>query len=770
MNIHTPINLAESVFEPFWDPLLSGFPQWELTVGEQSGLRMEQRWCWLYFEWSRKPAAGPVFALTRERTIDCAGYDSLIVSFMAPEGAKLHVTVRTDRGEIRYEDAPFGLQKREIFVPLGPARTLLSLTLELHMSGEGAYSGWFNWLGLRNTPLAARYREQWRRFDENWDGYLKPENYEPEFRPTTGFIADAAELEQLRAEHAAFVTRHGTSPFAELAKDALALVPEAMIGEYVNFWNDTRYNREQDYDKLLLIHGPNAAVAGLLLQDKRLTRLAARYAMSIAMCGRWDGSFCSYFPGSVWEHRSFVQSLCVYETALILDLAGEWFTDLGRELIERKIAEEGIGNINFNVWKHEYIHHCNQLLWFTPGRVLGYLLLERTMPRVEPYLELAMSDMLRSLEKSILPDGGYVEGPTYFAWTARQAGVALYQYARMKNRDFRGLAPDILLRTAAFADALLSTDDRLPMILICDAANVHQEAAALLAYLMPDSQWVTIYRKLVRERGGLPDTLLAHRLDRDIPQQGPAPLTFNELPGMGVLSSVREWQGAQVKLFIMGNSAGAGHTHEDKGSFVLEFAGDSFALDFGMCDYSNPLAETLTNAQRHNMLVPYGTDERPKPDNPLDVDVKPRGRGDSRSFVADIDASPGWEPYYRRWTRQWRSTSPDNLVIVDEYELAQGDGVDFLWTTQLPMEIKDGRIVISGRRGSVCLEIPSGCEARIDELPLINEEYQAINDRRRDAASGSLRLGKRQRVAAIRRAGTSGRLEVRVTLQLSPTV
>ena len=32
------------------------------------------------------------------------------------------------------------------------------------------------------------------------------------------------------------------------------------------------------------------------------------------------------------------QSICVFESALILDLCGEWFTTLGRNLILRRIA------------------------------------------------------------------------------------------------------------------------------------------------------------------------------------------------------------------------------------------------------------------------------------------------------------------------------------------------------------------------------------------------------------------------------------------------
>ena len=125
----------------------------------------------------------------------------------------------------------------------------------------------------------------------------------------------------MRAEHGAFLGRHGDSPFTLAARQAAALTPEKMVHEFVNFWTDTRYCRERDHGKHLLTHGPNAAVAGLLLKDKQLLRLGARYALALAMCGRWDDGMICYFPGGTFEHRCFVQSLCVHEVALLLDLA-----------------------------------------------------------------------------------------------------------------------------------------------------------------------------------------------------------------------------------------------------------------------------------------------------------------------------------------------------------------------------------------------------------------------------------------------------------------
>ena len=394
----------------------------------------------------------------------------------------------------------------------------------------------------RTRPCSRATWPQWKRFDDKWDGYIKPESYEPGFEPTLGIVLNSQELALLRREHSAHLKQHGDSPFTRAAADAAKLVPEQMISDYVNFWNDTRYCRERDYSNLLLFKSPgaNAAIAGLLMKDKTLLRLAARYAMAIAMCDHWDDGMICFFPGSNFEHRCFVQSLCTHEVALILDLAGEMFTDMGRDYLLRRIAEEGLGNINFITWKHEYIFHMNQLAWFTPGRMLGYLTLERYWKHVEPYTEIAYQNLIENLSDSVLPDGGYVEGPTYFRCVARDGGLPLYYYARARGKDFNAIIPESMKRTSTFAEALSSTTagDVIP---ICDGRpQMEQEAAAVMAALLPQSQWTTIFHKTLARTGGMAETILAWQMSKNVPQQEPQRQPFIFLPIMGVMASARK--------------------------------------------------------------------------------------------------------------------------------------------------------------------------------------------------------------------------------------
>jgi len=91
-----------------------------------------------------------------------------------------------------------------------------------------------------------------------------------------------------------------------------------------------------------------------------------------------------------------------------------------------------------------------------------------------------------------------------------------------------------------------------------------------------------------------------------IAKKGPELKPFVHLPETGYIASHRRIGEHWVKIFVMGNRANAGHTHEDKGSFMLEFAGQAFATDLGVGEYDDPLHQLYKHAQRHNMLCPTG--------------------------------------------------------------------------------------------------------------------------------------------------------------------
>jgi hypothetical protein len=107
---------------------------------------------------------------------------------------------------------------------------------------------------------------------------------------------------------------------------------------------------------------------------------------------------------------------------------------------------------------------------------------------------------------------------------------------------------------------------------------------------------------------------------------------------------------------------------------VLEFAGDSFAADFGVVDYSNPIVEELKTAQRHNMLAPWSLGLRARPTTPSTPTSARVGGGDETAFRATMDVTAGWEGWFKKWQRTWDSPTPDRLIITDEWGGHPGRG------------------------------------------------------------------------------------------------
>jgi hypothetical protein len=746
----TPINVAEAVIEPFFDPTLNGMKEWKVFDGSAHGLKISQTWANPSINWARRPKDGKVLSMYRDYSLDVSRYDKLIVCAAFPVGCEITITAKTEKGESVYKNKLTGSIKKEHTLDLNSGKKLQRITIDIITPNEGAAMGWFNWIGLQNSRLLDDYLAQWKNIDTTWDGYLRSDKFTPSFKPKYGLIVDSNEIGKLRELHTDFLEKHGTSPFIENIKEIKNIMPEQFINEYV-LHDENRFHREREIGKILTNregHGLDLAVAGILLKDEKLMRLAARYALSIAYCPNWEESFWCDFPGSIWNHRAFNHSAYSFECAMILDLCGDYFTWLGREFIMRRIAEEGLATINWISWKYEYVHHMNQMALFSHGRLAGSVALEKEWPRAKWMTEQGYKDIYENVENVILPDGGYVEGPTYFQAMAGDASLAMYIYSKARNKSLNEVIPGVMLKTKDFASAVISSDENKDVIPICDARpRLDYDMLLVMANALPNSDWGNILNKKLKREGGLPNTILALTLYSSFKDSLSKSKPVVVLPDMGLTASNREYKGEKIKIAFLGNKAFAEHTHEDKGSFILEFAGETFAMDPGTTDYADPLSITLKNCDRHNMLVPYGFDERVKPAIPITADIKPQVTGDDEVYHVKCDLSKGWEDYYQKWIREIDSDSPLDLIIKDTYELKKGDGVEFFWSTQLPVEINGKNVVIKGRRGSVSFTAPNDVQLRLDRLPL---------------AEGAV-----QNRIVLRKSGLKGNLKVKVKLSLN---
>jgi hypothetical protein len=703
--IPTPINVAEAILEPFWDPQVSGLDNWKIQKGTRHGLSIKQDWCWVTFGWMRRPTNGPALSMSLARRIPCAEYDRLLLVLRVPPEARATLVAETDRGERRITLPADPLDKIEIALPLRGAREIRKIGIEIEAGGDGPAYGSLGWVGFQHTRRLRDHLALWNRELPPSEKHLRPVGAAMKFEPAYGFMRDPASIEAARKNPESVRQCEATRQRARKFR------PESLRNECLRIYMDNRYNRVRDHVRPFYLTCGELAFAGLVLRDGGLLRLAARTALTLAMCPQWEENVICEFPGAIFEHRCFTHTQLMADICAAMDLAGEAFSETGRDYLLRRLAEEGLGRTNFIVWKHDYTFHNNQLSAFSHGRFAAYAVLCRHWAHVEPYFELAVRELIENFDSILLPDGGYAEGPSYFAYGVGIGLGSLELYARFRGVPFAEVMPPRVRKTGNFAFCLGSTCEGTDFIPFGDAEPGW--AIGTLSYFagaVPDSGWgVLEARAMAHARGETPPDLTWPALIR--------------LPDMGVLASHRRLNGEWVKIFISGCTRDADHNHEDKGSFVLEYAGNTFACDPGRNRFAGSTAASLVkNCELHNMLVPFGTfperphPELPHPTRPFAAGIMAEGEGDEQRFTAQVDATRGYEQYFKSWRRRFDSPTPDCLVIRDDYTLARGDGVDFLWQTTLEVKQSGNRMTLCGRRGQASFEIPEGCTATVETV------------------------------------------------------
>ena len=237
-----------------------------------------------------------------------------------------------------------------------------------------------------------------------------------------------------------------------------------------------------------------------------------------------------------------------------------------------------------------------------------------------------------------------------------------------------------------------------------------------MAYFFPNSVWPDIFYKHI-DNFGLGDNPLSWLFYSKVQRKSTYKRrAFLKLSITGHVASYRNGKNGISKILVVGNKAGADHTHMDKGSFVYEYGGETFLMDPGICSYDNPISWDLKSPERHNMLIPMGRAELSKPQNPLMCDVIPEAYGDEESFTARTDLSETWVDSFKRWVRTIDSPNSETVIIKDEYILKQGEGVQMVLNSPLEISKNSKFVFITGKNNRLEIEIPDDCSTEIEKL------------------------------------------------------
>ena len=711
-----PINPAESVISPFWDPALSDFPKWKVESagnviqgGDSESIRFQGK-----------------VVLTREMELDCSNFDTLIPAFALIPGTRIEVAAETDLGpRVKSYVAPDDKGKTSEYpVPLESAKTLRRLRITLE--NPEPVDALFKWVLLADSKRRADLDRMYRSLGEiDFSFYIRSErDTVPSFAPGLGIYCDAATVE--RARQHAFTD---PAALARMEKKIEAILetppPEETISAYST--RDRRFTRDRDY----ILPNPydiaTPAWLGTLKKDPALLRLAARRAIALALHPHWGAGMLASMPGTEWQHRCFDECNAMENLVFALDFCHDFFTETGRNLILRLLAERGAGTANFNAWKYDYIYNCNQLSAFSIGRISAYLAMERAgWKHVKPYTELAMRELDESMNRILESDGGYTEGPSYYQYTFWGALPSYSLYARARGKTFRDVLPTSLKGAPDYMELMFSTDDQQGVLPVNDGnSGIYSQNSVILAGMFPGTifdRLVNKYRKMV---GPIPAedrwSWMAGDPTRRV--EDPPLRNFVKVDSIASAASVRELGGKILKIAFLNDTRASAHKHPDAGNFILEYDGETFAMDSGICHYSSPFSKVLQREDRHNVMVPL--DEAGfLPQNRVQTVPPFTAFGDAVKFHASADLANCWQGKFKLRTRLLDSDSPETLTITDRYETVNGKGVAFFWLSPFPFTIEERSVLIQGKRGAVRFEIPEKWEFRTERLTRENASDQ----------------------------------------------
>ena len=695
-----PINDAEAVIEPFFDGQISNLADYDFQPARGSGARVSQYWCWISLSWDDAVPGEPIFTMSRVVDIDIEHYDALRIRGNIPTLARLVLKAVVDGREQTIVDGVVGPARKWEYTGSIEGRRLERLAISFEATTAGGGGGTLQWINLVNREIERIRHSRRCPYTPAWPRFLKPPGEAVEMRPALGLLFDQAELALLRRKvsHPSFMPLMAS--LRDKARQHLEAQPEQFVME-----SGATINRHHRAHEIARGESDPANIAivcsfvGLIDEDSDMLRMAGRGMLSMAHAEYWDECFQEHFPGSVFHHRAFTGSDNTYSCALGLDWAGSVLTEAGRGLVYHAMLDKGISHINKDfVREADEVLRNNQAACFSQGRIAGLLALKSHWPRAEAWIDQAERDLLESIELvfNAQEDHGGKEGPGYVSATVFRALFGLAMLARYRSRPLSEITPPALIASSDFLLMFLSTTGGAGSILpYGDCGGSYMlDLPALMVAAGGGEQWEALRRAMIMEfsppLGGSNSTVAGlHTLILTDPptESGTVVLPeFRLLGSTGMVASCRQTNAGPVRLQMMGAAEGAGHVHEDKGSFILEAYGDPLAMDRGGVRSGHPLSELLKRAHFHNVLCPARIGDRHAgQDMVVRTPVLPRGTGDGRRLDVRIDTTSIWNGQFRKHVRRIVSPEPTLFYVEDAVEFESPRGSTFHLHTSWPV-------------------------------------------------------------------------------------
>jgi len=367
-----------------------------------------------------------------------------------------------------------------------------------------------------------------------------------------------------------------------------------------------------------------------------------------------------------------------------------------------------------------------------------------------------LNNVLASLPPAMLlyaPDGGWIEGPGYWAYATQYAVNFIAGLDSSLGRDY-GLSESAGFRkTGDFR--LQSTG---PFGLAFNYADAHEETepAPQLSWLsnrfqQPAYAWQEQTFASRKGEASPLDLVWFPRVDKSPQETGFA--RAQQFRGANVAFLRTSWADPNA-LYVgaKGGDNGASHAHLDLGSFVFDAAGVRWAIDLGPDDYNLPdyfgkkrWTYYRLRTESHNTLL-------------IDNDNQSETARASLHLAGssiEIDLADAYPDRLQRWTRQLSFLDDQTLRIVDQVSATRPITAVWGMVTSASVEASDRKATLRKDGKTLLARIESPETAHFDTASTHAPAPQSPN-------TGTTKL-----VVRIPPQSTEIRIDVRLTLNLN---
>jgi hypothetical protein len=420
-----------------------------------------------------------------------------------------------------------------------------------------------------------------------------------------------------------------------------------------------------------------------LTGDERYARRAADELLAVAKYQDWNPP---HFLDTAEMTNAF---------GIGYDWLYSYLTPDERATIKQAIIEKGLkpGLAVYASEKgwHKITNNWNQVC--NGGMTVGALAIADEEPEIVTRVLRHARESIPLALKQFEPDGGCIEGPSYWAYAARYTTFFFAALQTALNTDFDLLKSPGLAQAGDFRMHSIGPIDR--SFNFADASDGIREASCMfwMARAFDRPVYAAHERAMFDRQEPDPFHLMWFNSAGTDEQMRVAPpaIAFGRIDVALMRSAWNDRNAAFVGF--KGGTNGASHSHLDLGSFVYDVDGLRWALDLGSDDYNLPgyfgrqrWTYYRLRTEGHNTLTINGENQQTPARAPL---IGFEGSEGSSFAVADLTAG-----YAKPVEKVHRTVRLNGRAMLVEDELTAAEPVEVVWNFHTPASVSisdDGR-------------------------------------------------------------------------------